>query len=140
MRPRRSETASGTLPTDEKLIEELDRRGYRQSLLLADRVVLPLIDPLMESDREGLIERVERYYSAAADRCCRAYEGKRDELVRATLSAMEIEKGHAARGLVEYYMGEPLIRDALDTAGFVDVRVVRKSEPFYNILAQKPTR
>ncbi len=128
---------SRTVSARERLVEELSRRGYRQLLLMADRVVLPLIDPLMESDRKGLIDGVDSYYGAAAERCRRAYEGKRDELVRATLGAMEIERGHAARGLVEYYMGEQLIMDALGRAGFVDTCVVRESEPFYNILAQK---
>ncbi len=107
-------------------------------MLMADRVVLPLIDPPMDCDRKGLIDGVDRYYGEAAERCRRGYGAKRDELVRGTISAIEIEPGYAARGIVEYYMGEPLILDALGKAGFRDVRVIRQSEPFYNILARKP--
>ncbi len=138
LRPGFSVEASGTAPAKERLIEELGRRGYKQSLLMADRVALPLIDPMMDCDRKGLIEVVDRYYAAVLERCRRGYGGRRDELVRATASAIEIERGYAARGLVEYYMGEPLILDALGKAGFMDVRVIRQSEPFYNILARKP--
>lgn len=130
--------ASDASPTNERLIEELVRRGYRQSLLMADHVALPLIDPLMDSDRKGLIEGVDRYYKAITERCRRGYAGKRDDLVRGTESAVGIERGYAARGIVEYYMGEPLILDALAKAGFEVVRVIRQSEPFYNILAKKP--
>ncbi len=121
-----------------KLAQEFRRRGYRQCLALADHVALPLIDPLLDSDEKGLIEPVGAYYRSALERCRRGYAGKRDELVRATERAVAIEQGSAASGLVEYYMGEPLILDALGKAGFKDLRIIRESEPFYNILAGKP--
>jgi SAM-dependent methyltransferase len=138
LRLRNSGAGSGASPTKEGLMEELRKRGYWQSLLMADHVALPLIDPLMDCDRKGLIEGVDRYYETAAERCRRGYGGKREELVRGTVGAIGIERGLAARGIVEYYMGEPLILDALRKAGFQDVRVIRQSEPFYNILAKKP--
>jgi SAM-dependent methyltransferase len=133
--PRAAPAESLTGP---QLMAELRQRGYRQALVLDDSVVLPLIDPLMDCDREGLIEPVDHYYGAAAERCRKAYSGKRDELVRQTTNAMDIERGRAARGIVEYYMGEPLILETLGKVGFVDIRVIRQSEPFYNIAAWKP--
>jgi len=105
---------------------------------LRDHVALPLIDPLMDSDRQGLIEGVEAYYRIGLEWCYRGYPGKLDELVRATETAVAIEQGHAACGIVEYYMGEPLIREALGEAGFEDVRIIRHPEPFYNLFASKP--
>lgn len=140
LQPRESRVAFGPSPTNRRLMDELARRGFPQLLLMSDHVVLPLIDPLMECDRKGLIEGVDRYYKTITERCRRAYAGKRDEVVCATERGVCIERGYAARGIVEYYMGEPLILDALGKAGFEEVRVIRQSEPFYNVLARKPMR
>ncbi len=136
--PRVSTATSGAASANQRLLNELGRRGYRQVLRLADQVLLPLIDPLMEIDQKNLIEKVDRYYDAIIERCRTGCAGTRDGLVRETEKAVNIERGHAARGIVEYYMGQALILDALAKAGFENVRVVRQSEPLYNILAKKP--
>jgi SAM-dependent methyltransferase len=128
LQPLTRTSASGVSPTNEALVEALGRRGYRQLVLMADHVVLPLIDPLMASDRDGLIDGVDRFYSAIAERCP----------MREMQTALRVERGRAARGIVEYYMGESSIVDALGSAGFDDIRVARESEPFYNVLAKKP--
>ncbi len=138
LRPASVAAEASTRTSVRILGDEFRSRGYRQCLVMADHLALPLIDPLLDADRKGLIDPVVAYYETALNRCRRAYAGKRDDLLRATECAIAIERGYAASGIVEYYMGEALILEALATTGFKDLRVIRQSEPFYNILAFKP--
>ncbi|MBI1969266.1 hypothetical protein HYS48_01115 [Candidatus Woesearchaeota archaeon] len=122
-----------------ELAERLSRRGYKQLLLFHDSVTFPLIDPEMEEDRQGLIEPVERYYAAIAQRLVESY-GERDRvLVDQVLSGIAFEKGNAKRGTVEYYLGREKIEYALRRVGFVDIQVRQHNQvPFYNLTARKP--
>ncbi|MFH1438975.1 MAG: class I SAM-dependent methyltransferase [Candidatus Woesearchaeota archaeon] len=115
----------------------LSDRGYEQMSVSDDSVSVPLIEPQMQEDNEGLIIPVDRFYDSALARVVR-YKGRDDELVAAITQGIEFERANARRGLVEYYTGQEKLLRALEKVGFNRVTAHHhENGPFYNILAHK---
>jgi hypothetical protein len=124
--------------TTRMIAEGLRARGYVQMLVFGDCLVLPLVDPSMPDDQYHLRE-VNRFYDAAIGRIVDGCAGRNDDLVRTMTAALDQERGNALRGVVEYYKSEAKCREALASAGFVDISVVHHdSVPVYNLTARKP--
>ncbi|MEM4246992.1 MAG: class I SAM-dependent methyltransferase [Candidatus Woesearchaeota archaeon] len=113
-------------------------KGYGNiSTTGATAVEMPLIDSSMPEDVAGHIAPVDAYYDAIRSRT-NAYKGIDDELAERISRGIEDEREKAKKGIVEYYMGEQQILDALENTGFTNIRVKHhETEPFYNITAIK---
>jgi hypothetical protein len=138
VRPGRPGCPITVSPASSHIGEALKSRGYRQMLILPDSIVLPLVDPLMARDACH-VEEVFRYYDALADRATRGYGNKDEHLVRLVTEAIHLERGNAARGVVEFYQSEGANTEALASVGFTDiVSTHHEDSPLYSIVARKP--
>jgi len=118
--------------------DELKSRGYRQMVVQGNCLSLPLIDPEMPEDFDGLVMPVDKFYDAIKKRQME-YEGTDDALVARIFEGTDNERNYARKGIVEHYMGERRIINALGNAGFEEIKVKHhEKEPFYNITAKKP--
>ena len=138
VRPGRPGCPITVSPASSHIGEALKSRGYRQMLILPDSIVLPLVDPLMARDACH-VEEVFRYYDALADRATRGYGNKDEHLVRLVTEAIHLERGNAARGVVEFYQSEEANTEALALAGFTDIiSTHHEDSPLYSMVARKP--
>jgi SAM-dependent methyltransferase len=126
------------LKTPDKLARILKEAGYINMFVSFDSISLPLVDHKMPGDQRH-IEEVNRYYAAISARS-KPLENINHQLFTDINKGVEFEKGNAERGVAEYYMGEKQILKTLNEVGF-QVEQVRHYpiEPFYNIVATKPS-
>lgn len=121
-----------------KVSSVLHKNGFGNASLDRACINFPLIDVEDAVDRKEFIEKVNWYYDAIQDAAGEAYRNINPELFGKLKEAVAYERSNALRGIVEYYMPQNIIVDALFNAGFRDVEIVnRTSSPFYNIIARK---
>lgn len=119
---------------------ELTTRKYGQILKLPEAMVIPLIDPTIPQDVERHISGINRYYEGIRSRS-NDYKINNPSLYAKLDKAVDYERGNAARGTVEYYVGEQNIVASLTETGFGDINIYHhKTGPFYNITARKLTQ
>ncbi|MEM2916387.1 MAG: hypothetical protein QXT19_03470, partial [Candidatus Woesearchaeota archaeon] len=121
-----------------EMIRFLLGRGYGNvSSPDATNVEMPLIDPTMPEDVARYIAPVDEYYDAIKSRAKECYSIG-DGVMKQLLQGIEEERMNAKKGIVEYYMGEQQILDALKNTGFTNIEIKHhETEPFYNITAIK---
>ncbi|MBI4454156.1 methyltransferase domain-containing protein [Candidatus Woesearchaeota archaeon] len=130
----------GTFTKPSEIKSALRNKDYKQISVFecSGGIVIPLIDTKMPEDIERHIIPVNRFYDEIQRRA-NGYSGIDDELVTQISKGIEFERHNALKGIVEFYMGESIIINALQKVGFVDIHATHhRTEPFYNITAKKP--
>jgi len=113
--------------------------GFRNVRFADGEITMPFIDPKMPDDFEGLVKPVDKFYDAILLRARTGYSGMDDALLAEIEKGIEFERNNARKGLIEHYMGEDKIVNALNKCGFVEIQATHhQTEPFYNITARKP--
>lgn len=125
--------------TRELFVERMQAQGYSgANFLPSGALYFPLIDKRSPEDMKKYLLPVHRFYGHLIARA----SVFRDEpaLLDQILNAIEEELMQAECGVCEHYIGEKRIISSLEDVGFQNVESVHHArEPFYNIVAQKPS-
>ncbi|MFH1439459.1 MAG: methyltransferase domain-containing protein [Candidatus Woesearchaeota archaeon] len=102
-------------------VSKLRDMGYKQLYSSGRRIVMPLIDVGMQSDREQFLDSVNHYYDGIKGVNAVLFADDPD-IAAKVLSVDNKEHGDAARGLYEYYTHPMKIVNLLEQRGFRDVQ------------------
>jgi len=115
------EIDSGNMKKAYEFQKYLASKGFKQVHAVDERrIVLPIIDPGMEEDRNLYLESVNNYYTQINALVSKEFSTKPDTEAK-IFEAVNKEYGDAARGLFEYYTHPNMIMSILQDTGFRNV-------------------